>query len=86
MKWQGISVDIKTLSLGGYLPLLMNIYSIKSDFKEIFFLKKLVANDLSDKRFLLTSNFCHLRLPSPDLWLYTFIKSWKDVYKVRIKG
>ena len=29
---------------------------IKSDFKEIFF--KLVANDGSDKRFLLTSKFC----------------------------
>ena len=54
---------------------------IKSDFKEIFL--KLVANDPSDKRFLLTSKFCPLRLPSPDLWLYTSIKSWKDVYKVR---
>ena len=29
---------------------------IKSDFKEIFL--KLVANDQSDKRFLLTSKFC----------------------------
>ena len=36
MKWQDISVDIKTLSPGGCLPLLMNIYCIKSDFKEIF--------------------------------------------------
>ena len=24
-----------------------------------------------------------LGLSAPDLWLYTFIKSWKDVYKVR---
>ena len=31
---------------------------IKSDFKEIFL--KLVANDRSDKRFLLTSKFCPL--------------------------
>ena len=44
---------------------------------------KLVANDWSDQRFLLTSKFCLLGLSAPDLWLYTFIKSWKDVYKVR---
>ena len=31
---------------------------MKSDFKEVFF--KLVANDGSDKRFLLTSKFCSL--------------------------
>ena len=56
---------------------------IKSNFKEIFF--KLVANDRSGKRFLLTSKFCPLGLSAPDLWLYTFIKSWKGVYKVRLK-
>ena len=49
--------------------------------KRFFF--KLVANDWSDKGFLLTSKFCPLRLSAPDLWLNTFIKSWKDVYKVR---
>ena len=43
---------------------------------------KLVANDQSD-RFLLTSKFCPLGLSAPDLWLYTFIKSWKDLYKVK---
>ena len=41
---------------------------IKSDFKEIFL--KLVANDRSDKRFLLTSKFCPLELSAPDLQLY----------------
>ena len=50
---------------------------IKSDFKEIFL--KLVSNDRRDKRFLLTSKFCPLGLSA----LYTFIKSWKDVYEVR---
>ena len=54
---------------------------MKSDFKEIFL--KLVANDGSDKRFLLTSKFCSLGLSAPDLQLSPFIKSWKDVYKVR---
>ena len=54
---------------------------IKLDFKGIFFFK-LVANDRSDRRFLLTSKFCPLGLSAPDLRLYAFIKSWKDVYKV----
>ena len=36
---------------------------------------KLVANDRSDKRFLLKSKFCPLGLSAPDLRLYTFIKS-----------
>ena len=43
---------------------------IKSDFKEIFL--KLVVNDRSDKRFLLTSKFCPLGLSAPDLRPYTF--------------
>ena len=45
--------------------------SIKSDFLEIFI--KLVANDRSDKRFLLTSNFCPLELSAPDPWLYILL-------------
>ena len=57
-----------------------NLY--KSRRQRVFFLK-LVANDRSDKRFLLTSKFCPLGLSAPDLRLYTFIKSWGDVYKVR---
>ena len=36
---------------------------------------KLVANEQSDKRFLLTSKFCPLGLSAPDLQLYTCIKS-----------
>ena len=64
-----------------YMYKIMQKMYIKSDFKEIFL--KLVANDRSDKRFLLTSKFCPLGLSAPDLWLYTFIKSWKDVYKFR---
>ena len=36
---------------------------------------ELVANDRSDKRFLLTSKFCPLGLSAPDQRLYTFIKS-----------
>ena len=54
---------------------------IKSDLKEI--LLKLVANDRSDKWFLLTWKFCPLGLSAPDMLLYTFINTWKDVYKVR---
>ena len=56
---------------------------IKSDFKKLFL--KLLTNDRSDKRFLLTSKFCPLGLSRPDLrlYVYTFIKSWTDVCKVR---
>ena len=64
-----------------YMYKIMKKNCIKSDFKEIIL--KLVASDGSDKRFLLTSKFCPLGLSAPDLQLYTFIKSWKDVYKVR---
>ena len=56
---------------------------IKSDFKDLFL--KLVANDRSDKRFLLTSKFCLLVLSAPDLRLYTSIKSSNDVYKFEIE-
>ena len=89
-KWQDVPVDIKILSPRVVSPHPGAIYMykimkkkncIKSDFKEIFL--KHVANDRSDKRFLLTSKFCPLGLSASDLQLYIFIKSWKDVYKVR---
>ena len=86
MKWQDISVDIKTLSPVGCLTLPGAIcmyktmkkkwYKIKTSKRFIFYL---VANDRSDKPFLLTSFFCPLGLSAPDLRLYTFIKSWKAV-------
>ena len=54
---------------------------IKSDIEEICL--NLEANDRSDKRFLLRSQNFPLGLSASDLRLCTFIKSWKDVYKVR---
>ena len=85
-KWQDVPIDIKISSPRSCHPLPWGYLHVKSwkkksDFKEIFL--KLVANDRRDKRFLLTSKFCPLGLSAPDLWLYTFIKSWNDVYKVR---
>ena len=88
-QWQDVPVDIKISSPRGCQPLPQGCihvwnheyFFIKSDFKEIFL--KLVANDRSDKRFLLTSKFCPLGLSGPDRQLYTFITSWKDVYKVK---
>ena len=44
---------------------------------------KQATDDRSDKTFLLTLKLCPLGLSAPDLQLYTFIKSWKDVYQVR---
>ena len=56
--------------------------SIKSDFEEIFL--KLVANDRSHKRFLLTLKFCHLGLSARDLRLYTFINHDKMCMKSEV--
>ena len=60
MKWQDISVDIKTLSPGGCLPLPRAIYMYKimkkialNQTSKRFFLK-LATNDQSVKMFLLT--------------------------------
>ena len=67
----------------------LGLYTCIKSWKKLYKIRlqrdflKLVANDQSDKRFLLTSKFCPLRLSVPDLRLYTFIKSWKDGYKVR---
>ena len=61
MKWQPISVDIKTLSFVCPCPWAIYIYKIrkknclKSDFKKIFL--KLATDDQSDKMFLLKSKF-----------------------------
>ena len=41
---------------------------------------KLATDDQSDKKFLLTSEFCP---PAPGL--YTCIKSWKKLYKIRLR-
>ena len=65
----------KLCPLGAVCPLLMNIYGIKSDFKEIFL--KLATYDWSDKRFLLTSKFCPQGVVSPfpgDIYMYKIMK------------
>ena len=80
MKWQDISVDIKTLSPGVCLPLLMKIYCIKSDFKEIFL--KLTTYDWSDKMFLLTSKFCPQGVVSPCPGAIYMCKIMKKLYKI----
>ena len=87
MKWQDISVDIKTLFPGGCLPLSWGCIElwkncIKSDFKDMFL--KLAINDRRDMMFLLTSKFCSQGVaPAPGL--YTCRKSRKKVYKIRLQ-
>ena len=47
---------------------------------------KLVTDDQSDKKFLLTSKLCSLGgLSAPVPGLYTCIKSWKNLYKIRLQ-
>ena len=75
MKWQDISVDIKTSSPGGCLPLLMNIYCIKSDFKEIFWNLQHMAE--VTRGFCLTSKFCPQGVVSPcpgAVYMYKIMK------------
>ena len=79
MKWQDISVDIKTLSPGGCLPLLMNIYCIKSDFKEIFWNLQHITEVTRGSCW--HQNFVPKGLSAPALGLYTCIKSWKNCIK-----
>ena len=57
---------------------------IQSDFKDIFF--KLATNEWSDKTFLFTSKLCPLGAvcPCPG-GLYTCIKSWTKLYKIRLQ-
>ena len=91
MKWQDISVDIKTLSPGGCLPLpwvyihVLNHEKncIKSDFKEISL--KLASNDQSDKMFLLTSKFHPQGVVSPCPGAIYMYKIMKKLYKIRLQ-
>ena len=84
MKWQDIFVDIKTLSPWGCLPLLINIYCIKSDFKEIFLnlhhMTEVTRGSCWHQNFVLKG------LSAPALGLYTCIKSWKKMYKIIQRG
>ena len=80
MKCQDVSVDIKTLSPGGCLPLHRGYimykiirFCIKSDFEDIFL--KLVTNDRSGRMFLLTSKFCPQGFVGPGaIYMYKIMK------------
>ena len=76
MKWQDISIDIKTLTPGGCLSLLMKIFCIKSDFKEIFW--NLQQMTEVTRCSCWHQNFVPKGLSVPALGLYTCIKSWKN--------
>ena len=71
----GLNICIKSWKKNG----------IKSDFKDIFL--KLATNEWSDKTFMLTSKLCPLGAvcPWPAPGLYTCIKSWKKLYKIRLQ-
>ena len=82
-KWQDVPDDIKISSLRScppcpgaiYMYKIMKKKCITSDFKEIFF--KLVANEWSDKTFLLTSKLCPLGAVCPcpgAIYMYKIVK------------
>ena len=68
--------------LGLYACLNHETNCIKSDFKEISL--KRATNGLSDKAFLLTSKSPARAMSVPAPGLYTCIKSWKKLYKIRL--
>ena len=80
MNWRDVSVDIKSLSPGAVCPCPGAIYMykimkkiVKIRLQRYFF--KLVTNDWSDKKFLLTSKFCPQVVVSPSLPL-GYIHVW----------
>ena len=62
------------------------------DFSEtiVVYVLQLATDDRSDEKFLLTSKLCPLGggggLYAPAPGLYTCIKSWKQMYKIRLKS
>ena len=91
MKWQDISVDIKTLSPGAVCPLSQGYRHVlshekhctKSDFKEI--LLNLQQMTEVTRCSCLHQNFVPKGLSAPAPGLYTYIKSWKKMYKIRLQ-
>ena len=97
-KWLGLSVDIKSLSPRGFLPLTRGyIYMykiityiwwnmikmyIKSDFKAICF--KPATNGQSDKGFLLTSKVCPQGVVCHCPGTKYIYKIIRNVYKIRL--
>ena len=70
----------KLCPLGAVCPLLMNIYCIKSDFKEIFWNLQHMTEVTRGSCW--HQNFVPKELSAPSLGLYTCIKSWKKLYKI----
>ena len=73
-----------------YMSKIMKKFGVKSDFKEIFL--KLATNDWSDRaggiqpprdKWLKWQNFIPKGLSAPATGLYTCVKSWKKLYKIR---
>ena len=91
LKWWGLSVDIKILAPGGCLLLVQGYIHvlnhgkkcIKSDFKDFFF--KLAQMNEVTRHFCRHQNFVPWGLSAPAPGLYTCIKSWKQLYKIRLQ-
>ena len=69
----------KLCPLGAVCPLLMNIYCIKSDFKEIFWNLQHMTEVTRGSCW--HQNFVPKELSAPFLGIYTCIKSWKNCIK-----
>ena len=93
MKWQDIYVGIKTLSPGDCLPLTcpgaIYMYKIKKKLYKIRRHKRFFLN--LQQMTKVTSCSCWHKnvvpkgLAAPALGLYTCMKSWKELYKIRLQ-
>ena len=103
MKWQDISVDIKTLSPEGCrsVPWELSVPApvlytwikswkcIKLDFKDFFFFFFFFLNlkqmTVVTRCSCWHQNFVPMGLSAPAPGLYTCIKSWEKLYKIRLQ-
>ena len=84
MKWQDISVDIKTLSPGACLYKIMKKEMYKIRLRRDFFFK-LATNDQSGRMFLLTSEIRFQGVLSPCPGAIYMYKIMKKIYKIRLQ-
>ena len=89
MKWQDISVDIKTLPPGGGLPFLGARYMYKIMKKKLYKIR--LRRDFFETCNKVTRCSCRYQnsvpegLSAPAPGLYTCTKSWKKSYKIRLQ-
>ena len=88
LKWQEVSVDLKTLSPGGCMPLPRGYIHVLNHEKKCIksrFLWNLQQMGKVIRPFCWHQNLVPWGLSVPVLGLYICIKSWRKLYKIRLQ-